>query len=179
MKKTILSTGILLVSSILLAACGSSTKTNDSPKNSTTVASSSVKENTVESSQNANQENLDQVAKKLEEKFNTDGKKLVKAEVQNGVSDDTADVPHSVVEVRVIDDESRKSLEEAQNAINANSASDVQRTQIYGIQVNVEEIAKTLESENDTIKFIVPSANGNNIAIAFANKNENIIPLVM
>lgn len=171
--------GVLIFSTVLLSACGNKNEASasKSSESSATVASSSK---TVESSAtNENQANLEQAAKQLEEKFNSDGEKLVKVEVQNDVKDDTSDSAHAVIEVRVINDESRKSLEEAQNALNSNTATDAQRTQIYGIQVNVEEVAKTLENDNDTIKFIVPSTNGNNMAIALANKTENIIPLVM
>ena len=168
--------GVLIFSTVLLIACVNASASKSS-ENSATVASSSK---TVESSAtNEDQANLEQAAKQLEEKFNSDGEKLVKVDVQNDVKDDTSDSAHAVIEVRVINDESRKSLEEAQNALNSNTATDAQRTQIYGIQVNVEEVAKTLENDNDTIKFIVPSTNGNNMAIALANKTENIIPLVM
>lgn len=176
MKKIMLGFGVLIFSTILLSACGNASASKSS-ESSATVASSSK---TVESSAtNENQANLEQAAKQLEEKFNSDGEKLVKVEVQNDVKDDTSDSAHAVIKVRVINDESRKSLEEAQNALNSNTATDAQRTQIYGIQVNVEEVAKTLENDNDTIEFIVPSTNGNNMAIALANKTENIIPLVM
>ena len=171
--------GVLMFSTALLSACGdkNDAAASKNSESSATVASSSK---TVESSAtNEDQANLEQAAKQLEEKFNSDGEKLVKVEVQNDVKDDTSDSAHAVIEVRVINDESRKSLEEAQNALNSNTATDAQRTQIYGIQVNVEEVAKTLENDNDTIKFIVPSTNGNNMAIALANKTENIIPLVM
>lgn len=180
MKKAVLGISVLVFSTVLLAACGNNNDASSKSESSSSVAASSkTEESTSATTQNANQANLDQAAKQLEDKFNTDGEKLVKVEVQNDVTDDTADVPHSVIEVRVIDDEGRKSLVAAQDAINSNTATDEQRTQIYGIQVNVEEVAKTLENENDTIQFIVPDTNGNNIAIALANKTENIIPLVM
>ena len=179
MKKMMLGFGVLIFSTALLSACGdkNDAAASKSSESSATVASSSK---TVESSTTSeNEANLEQAAKQLEEKFNTDSEKLVKVEINNNVADDTSDVAHSVIEVRVIDDESRKSIEEAQNALNSNTATDAQRTQIYGIQLNIEEVAKTLENENDIITFIVPATNGNNLAIAQANKTENIIPLVM
>ena len=179
MKKIMLGFGILIFSTALLSACGdkNDAASSKSSESSATVVSSSK---TVESSTTSeNKANLEQAAKQLEEKFNTDSEKLVKVEVQNDVKDDTSDSAHAVIEVRVINDENRKSLEEAQNALNSNTATDAQRTQIYGIQLNIEEVAKTLENENDIITFIVPATNGNNLAIAQANKTENIIPLVM
>lgn len=180
MKKTMFGFGVLIFSTVLLSACGdkNDAAASKNSESSATVVSSSK---TVESStiSDEHKANLDQAAKQLEEKFNSDGEKLVKVEVQDSVMDDTSDSSHSAIEVRVIDDEGRKSLEEAQNALNSNTATDTQRTQIYGIQVNIEEVAKTLENGNDIITFIVPATNGNNLAIAQANKTENIIPLVM
>lgn len=186
MKKVLFGFVVLVGSSLLLGACGNNNKeANTSAKSSesSSVVSSTVETSSTESvaktSSSVNKKNLDQAAKRLDEMFNTNGEKSVKVEISNNVLDSTSDVAHSDIEVRIIDDESRKTLEEIQDAVNSNSATDEQKTIIYGIQVNVEEVAKTLENENDTITFIVPSTNGNRMAIALANKNENIIPLVM
>ncbi|HGF7174107.1 hypothetical protein [Enterococcus hirae] len=186
MKKVLFGFAVLVGSFLLLGACGNNNKeANTSAKSSesSSVVSSTVEtsstESVAETSSSVNKENLDQAAKQLDGIFNTNDEKNVKVEVRNDVADDTSDEAHSVIEVRIIDDESRKTLEEIQDAVNSNSATDEQKTIIYGIQVNVEEVAKTLENENDTITFIVPSTNGNRMAIALANKNENIIPLVM
>ncbi len=171
--------GVLIFSTALLSACGdkNDAAASKSSESSATVASSSK---TVESSTTSeNKANLEQAAKQLEEKFNTNGEKHVKVEISDNVLDSTSDKPHAEIEVRSIDDEERKSLENIQDAINSNSATDEQKTIIYGIQKNIEEVAKTLENDNDVITFIVPITNGSKIAIAQANKTENIIPLVM
>jgi maltose-binding protein MalE len=177
MKKILLNTGVLLLTVAMLAACGNSKDTSSKADNS---SSSSVQKNSESSSKTekstVNEENLNQAVKQFEEKFN-DKEKLVEVNVKNDVADDTSNEPHSVIEVKIVDEESRKNTLEMQNAIDSNSATDVQKTAISGIQLNVEEVAKTLENEHDVIKFVVPATNGNRV-IAMATKNENFIPIV-
>lgn len=167
----------------LLTGCGSTT--TDSSTGSTVINSNdseSTTEVTNESSSStagyqANTENLEAVKSELENKFN-DGEELVKVTIENDVSDDTSDQPHSIIEVRVIDDEARKNMQEMKNAVDSNTATEEQLTAIYGIQLNIEEAAKKLKNENDIVQFVNPDTNGNNVVIALANKTENIIPLV-
>lgn len=176
MKKSIL--GVVVLSALVLGACGKTEKdAKVGPESSSIASSSTIESTSSKEDYTANTENLEKVAKILEDKFNSKDE-MIKVTIQNDVSDDTSDKPHSVIEAVVVDDESRKNLEETQGALNSNSANDTQRTVIYGIQVNVEEAAKELESEYDTISFINPDSNGNNMVLALANKNENIIPLV-
>lgn len=175
MKKMIKFAGIALISATLLSAC-SSTKNNTQKKVETTAQSSTL-ETSDRKENDPNSENINKAVKQLEEKFNSD-EKLVKIDVKNNVADDTTDKPHNVITVKVINDEAQKNMEEMQTAIDSNSGTEEQKTAIYGIQLNVEEVAKTLENDNDVISFITPYANGNDRTIAKSTKNENIIPLV-
>lgn len=181
MKKIVL--GLVLVFG--LSACSSTPeKSSDSSSKTSSTEITSTSETVVSTAKSseapaANEENLNAVAKLLDEKFNTDGETLVKVEIENDVLDDTSDVAHSVITATVTDSEARKNMETMQDAVNSNTADDTQRISIYGIQVNVEEVAKQLESENDVVQFINPDSNGNNIVIAMSKKNENIIPLLI
>lgn len=181
MKKIVL--GLVLVFG--LSACSSTPeKSLDSSSKTSSTEITSTSETVVSNSDSSeapavNEENLNAVAKVLDEKFNTDGETLVKVEIENDVIDDTSDVAHSVITATVTDSEARKNMETMQDAVNSNTADDTQRTSIYGIQVNVEEVAKQLENENDVVKFVNPDSNGNSIVIAMSKKNENIIPLLI
>lgn len=170
MKKVI----VLGIVVLALSGCGSTGGTSDSTKNEKNEVTTSQ----TNSTSNQDKDNLKSVAKELEDKFNTDGEKLVKVETTNDVTDSTSDKPHSVIEVRVIDDEARKNMQEMKNAVDSNTATEEQLTAIYGIQLNIEEAAKKLKNENDIVQFVNPDTNGNNVVIALANKTENIIPLV-
>ena len=175
MKKMIKFAGIALISAALLSAC--SNAKNNTQKKAETAAQSSTIEASDSNENEPNTENITQAVKQLEEKVNSD-EKLVKIDVKNNVTDDTSDNPHAVITVKVINDEAKKNMEEMQTAIDSNSGTEAQKTAIYGIQLNVEEVAKTLENDNDVISFITPYTNGNDRTIAKSTKNENIIPLV-
>lgn len=171
---------VFLLSTFLLGACGDTKDHNNEKEVANTNSSTALVESSNNSENTSNdQEVLRKAAWDLEEKFNTDGQTLIKTEINNDVMDDTSDKAHSEIVVTVIDDTTRQSLEEIQDSLNSNSATDEQKTIIYGIQLNIEEVAKTLQNDTDVITFIVPSQNGNNLAIAKSNKIENIIPLVM
>lgn len=178
MKKYVL--GLVLIFALSGCSSGSSSNSDANSSNeSSSISSSSAIESTVESSATpVNDQNLEDVAKIMEDKFNTDGEKLVKVEIEKDVIDDTSDDAHSVIKVTVIDDEARKNMQTMKDAVDSNTADDTQRTSIYGIQLNVEEAAQQLENENDIVQFINPDTNGNNIVIAMSKKNENIIPLI-
>lgn len=178
--KRVIFLSVMLLSNILLVSCGDTKDHNNEKKVANTNSSTALIESSNNSENTSNeQEYLRKAAWDLEEKFNTDGQTLIKTEINNDVMDDTSDKAHSEIVVTVIDDSTRQSLEEIQDSLNSNSATDDQKTIIYGIQLNIEEVAKTLQNDADVITFIVPSQNGNNLAIAKSSKVENIIPLVM
>lgn len=171
---------MILFSSLLLVSCGNILEHNDLKENTITTSSSDVSVTTHNRSTQLNeQEYLRKAAWDLEEKFNTDGQTMIKTEINYDVADDTSDGIHSEIIVTVIDEISSQLLEEIQNSIDSNKASEEYKSIIYKIQLNIEEVAKTLKNDNDVIIFLVPLKNGTNLAIAKSNKIKNIIPFVM
>jgi len=181
MKKHLFS--LVLVSGLFLGACSNNQETASSETKENTESSIVVSESSdaiiEEDEPVVDLATLNEIATDIGSKFNDDGDdKTVEVEVITNVADDTSSEPHSVIEIRVIDDEARKVMEEFQAAIDSNTATEEQLIAIYGIQLNVEEAAKDLPNDFDLIKFVNPESNGNNRVLALSSRIENIIPLV-
>lgn len=161
---------LLAVAGITLGACSSGNDSNNTSSSSSSTEVSSTIESTVTATETANQSVVD----KLKTDFGND----VNIEVEKDVIDSESDQPHEVITVSSTDEETAKGIEEAQSAINSNSADDTQKLTIAGIQTIVSEAAKGLADDNDSIQFVYTDSVNNTMVVAYSTKSKDIIPIV-
>lgn len=184
MKKVL---GIIAVActALTLAACGSS---NSSSSKDSSAKSAKVEKKASSSSETAGTQPTklnQQIADELVKKFNDDGDKNVKAEVQTDVVDDQSATNkdgqaqgHQVIKVTIIGAEALKTMKDAKEALDSNTADDTQTQSIAGVQTIVEEEAKKLGNDNDTISMGWPLEDADHTQlIALATRKENVIAI--
>lgn len=161
---------LLAIAGITLGACSSGGDSDNASSSSSSIEVSSTVESTTTTTDTANQAVVD----KLKADFEND----VNVEVEKDVIDSESDEPHEVITVSSIDKETAKGIEEAQSAINSNSADDTQKLTIAGIQTIISEAAKGLAGDNDSVKFVYTDSVNNTMVVAYSTKSKDIIPIV-
>lgn len=159
----------LAVVGIALGACSSGGDSDNASSSSSSTEVSSTIESTT-ATETANQSVVDQ----LKADFGND----VNVEVEKDVIDSESDQPHEVITVSSTDEETAKGIEDAQSAINSNSADDTQKMTIAGIQTVVSEAAKGLAGDNDSVEFVYTDSVNNTMVVAYSTKSKDIIPIV-
>ncbi|MGO3650930.1 hypothetical protein [Vagococcus sp.] len=164
MKKFV-SMGFITLVSIGLVACSS-----NGPK---PTKESEEKVETAQESTDAKSAN-NEVLKSLENEFNKDGK-TVDVTLDKDVVDSESDKPHEVIRIEVTDQDTRKKLAEADEAIRNEDASEEQSMYINSIRQIISDEAKKLANNNDAITFAYQDDNNDSMLIAYSTKTKDII----
>lgn len=93
------------------------------------------------------------VKKSLDKQFNQNGRVVVIKEEHN-INDSTSKHPHTVIVVKLTDNQTQKYLKTTYEAVQNNQATDDQKQYIYSIQKIVSDEAKKLHNNYDVIQFV-------------------------
>lgn len=163
--------GLALLATATLAAC-SQNKASDSsePKASTAVSSSVVKETKATT-------DYDAIISEIKTTLDPDKTGELTVEAQHDIKD--ADYPdgHTVIRV-LLTGESKKTAQEALDAIYSNSATPEQTNTIAMLQVVISDLAKKLPDDTTTIDLGYEIAADQYDLIAKSSKTKDIIPLI-
>lgn len=170
MKKKILTLGLTLSATILLAACGSNDKKD---KENTTVSSSVVK---VETKKEVDNSKYDDVVKSLQSELNPENDSDFTIEIENNVADSDFPDGHDVINV-LLSGETAKGTKEIVDAIDSNTADDTQKLVISAFKQKISEIAKNLPNDTAGIELKYQIAADQYRVVAYSTKTKDIIPL--
>ena len=173
MKKKILTLGLTLSATILLAACGSSDKKETTAKSSTITSSSIVEKETKKEVDNSQ---YDSVVKSLQSELNPENSSDFKIEIENDVKDSDFQDGHTVINV-LLSGETAKGTKEIVDAIDSNTADDTQKLVISAFKQKISEIAKNLPDDTTGIELKYQIAADQYRVVAYSTKTKDIIPL--
>ena len=170
MKKKILTLGLTLSATVLLAACGGNDKKD---KENTTVSSSVVKTETKKEVDNSK---YDDVVKSLQSELNPENDNDFTIEVENNVADSDFPDGHDIINV-LLSGEAAKGTKEIVDAVDSNTADDGQKLVILAFKQKISEIAKNLPDDTTTIELKYLIAADQYRVIAKSSKTNDFIPL--
>ncbi|CAI3485424.1 lipoprotein [Enterococcus cecorum] len=170
MKKKILTLGLALSATVLLAACGGNEKKD---KENTTVSSSVVKTETKKEVDNSK---YDDVVKSLQSELNPENDSDFTIEIENNVADSDFPDGHDVINV-LLSGEAAKGTKEIVEAIDSNTADDTQKLVISAFKQKISEIAKNLPDDTTGIELKYQIAADQYRVVAYSTKTKDIIPL--
>ena len=170
MKKKILTLGLTLSATVLLAACGGNDKKD---KENTTVSSSVVKTETKKEVDNSK---YDDVVKSLQSELNPENDSNFTIEVKNNVADSDFPDGHDIINV-LLSGEAAKGTKEIVEAIDSNTADDTQKLVISAFKQKISEIAKNLPDDTTGIELKYQIAADQYRVVAYSTKTKDIIPL--
>lgn len=170
MNKKLLTLGLALSATVLLAACGGNDKKD---KENTTTSSSVVK---VETKKEVDTSKYDDVVKSLQSELNPENDSNFTIEVENNVADSDFPDGHDVINV-LLSGEAAKGTKEIVDAIDSNTADDGQKLVISAFKQKVSEIAKNLPDDTTTIELKYLIAADQYRVIAKSSKTNDFIPL--
>lgn len=163
--KKIASMGLIALASVALVACSS----ND------TIPTKESEEKVVTTQENINTKSVNnEIAKSLENEFNKDGK-TVNVTLETDVVDSESNEPHEVIAIEAIDQEIRKYIHEANEAIRNDEATEEQNMYINSIRQVVSDEAKKLANDNDAITFTYQDENNESMLVAYSTKTKDVI----
>ena len=171
MKKKILTLGLALSATVLLAACGG----NDKKDNNATASTSSSVVKT-ETKKEVDNSKYNDVVKSLQSELNPENDSDFKIEIENDVKDSDFPDGRDVINV-LLSGETAKGTKEIVEAIDSNTADDNQKLVISAFKQKVSEIAKNLPDDTTTIelKYLIDADQYR--VIAKSSKTNDFIPL--
>ncbi len=113
------------------------------------------------------------IKKNLDKKFNDNGR-IVEIKEEHDINDSTSKKPHTVIVIRLIDNQTQKYLKTTYEAVQNNTASEDQKMYIYSIQKIVSDQAKKLHNDNDVIQFVYKDGK-KYVPVASSQKNKFLI----
>ena len=170
MKKKILTLGLTLSATVLLAACGGNEKKD---KENATVSSSVVKTETKKEVDNSK---YDDVVKSLQSELNPENDSDFTIKIENNVADSDFPDGHDVINV-LLSGEAAKGTKEIVEAIDSNTADDTQKLVISAFKQKISEIAKNLPDDTTGIELKYQIAADQYRVVAYSTKTKDIIPL--
>ena len=171
MNKKLLTLGLALSATVLLAACGGNDKKDN---NATASTSSSVVK--AETKKEVDNSKYDDVVKSLQSELNPENDSDFTIEIENNVADSDFPDGHDIINV-LLSGEAAKGTKEIVEAIDSNTADDTQKLVISAFKQKISEIAKNLPDDTTGIELKYQIAADQYRVVAYSTKTKDIIPL--